>query len=216
MKRITREAAMGNSAGYSLIEILVVITIIGLLIAISAGTYSSFVTRGEIAKTRNLLENLKVYAEEYNNIMGSFPPSTLSQLGVSTTGDTANEGIEAFVLALYRKGYSGPRPDSASELVNTDDDEANKNVSDFGTRVLLEFQDAWGNPIVYFNSRDYGKPFPYFLENPEVDRETVEIRALKNPVTGTYFNFDSYQIVSIGPDGVFDTEDDICNFTRQE
>lgn len=209
---------MRSAAGFSLIEILVVITIIGLLIGLSTGAYTLWIQKGEMDKTDNIIRNLEVYAEEYANTTGDFPPSFLKDLPtpVESTGDSANEGIETFVLALFRKDYRGARPGTVSDLINCDDDTANKNITSFGTAVLLEFPDAWNNPIVYINCRDYGESFTYFLESPDYDRENVEVRAFVNPVTGTYYNFESYQIISAGPDGMFDTEDDVANFTRQD
>ncbi len=208
---------MRQKAGFSLIEILVVITIIGLLIGLSTGAYSAWITRGEEAKTRSLIEEMKVYAETYEQETGGYPPSSLNQLGVSSTGDSSNEGIEAFVLSLYRKDLSrNLRPASESNLVNSDSDHADKNISVFGSAALLEFVDAWNNPIIYINWRDYAETFTYLLESSDTDREAVDVHALKNAVTGTYYNFDSYQIMSAGPDGTFDTEDDLANFTRQE
>jgi prepilin-type N-terminal cleavage/methylation domain-containing protein len=207
---------MKSAPGFSLIEILVVITIIGLLIGLSAGAYTQWIQRGEEAKTDSVIQNLGVYAEEYVNVCGDYPPSSLKYLGISSTGDSANEGIEALVAALFRKNYTGARPGSASDLVNTDEDSADKNISSFATAVLLEFQDAWYNPVIYISCRDYSESFTYLIESPETDREPVEVQALINPVTGTFYNFDSYQLISVGPDGIFDTEDDLANFTRQE
>jgi len=208
--------AMSGRGGFSLIEILVVITIIGLLIALSTGAYSTWIERGEVHKTENIINNLKVFAEEYCNLTGDFPPSTLDELGVISRGDAANEGVEAFVLALYKQGYTGPRPSSESELINSDEDSADRNISEFGNPVLLEFQDAWANPIVYINCRDYAKTYTYLIEDREMGQEFVEIRAFKNPVTGSYFNHDSYQIISAGPDGVIGDEDDVANFNMQQ
>jgi len=204
-----------RNAGFSLIEILVVITIIGLLIGLSTGAYSTWITRGEEAKTQSLIEELKVYAQTYEQETGGFPPSNLSALGVNSTGDSSNEGIEAFVLSLYRKDLTrNLRPASESDLVNVDNDQADKNISVFGSAALLEFVDAWNNPIIYINWRDYSETFSYLVESPDTDREAIDVHALKNSMTGTYFNFDSYQIISVGPDGIFDTEDDLANFKR--
>ena len=194
-----------------------VITIIGLLIGLSTGAYSAWITRGEEAKTKSLIEELKVYAQAYEQETGGYPPSTLSALGVNSTGDSSNEGIEAFVLSLYRKDLSrNLRPASESDLKNLDDDQADKNISVFGNAALLEFVDAWNNPIIYINWRDYSETFSYLVENPDTEREAIDVNALKNSMTGTYYNFDSYQIISVGPDGIFDTEDDLANFTRKE
>ncbi len=207
---------MRNSPGFSLIEILVVITIIGLLIGLSAGAYTTWIQRGEEAKTENVIRELGLYADEYVNVCGDYPPSLLKYLGISSTGDSANEGVEAFVAALFRKDYIGARPGSVSDLVNTDEDSADRNISSFATTVLLEFQDAWYNPIIYIGCRDYTESFTYLIESQDTDRESVEVQALVNPVTGIFYNFDSYQLISVGPDGIFDTEDDLANFTRQE
>ena len=50
------------SKGFSLIEILVVITIIGLLIAISGGAYHKYIAQGERTKTRAMITELEEYA----------------------------------------------------------------------------------------------------------------------------------------------------------
>ncbi|MHC4945560.1 MAG: prepilin-type N-terminal cleavage/methylation domain-containing protein [Planctomycetota bacterium] len=201
---------MRNKAmGFSLIEILVVITIIGLLIAISGGAYHKYITQGERAKTRALITELEEYAGDYNDRRGDFPPSSLKHLGLATTGSTDNEGIEAFVQALFASSYDGHRPDSTSDLINSDGDEADKKISLFGERALFEFQDAWGNPVIYIRHTDYKKSFFYWILE-----ESIGVHALKNPETGTYYRFESCQIISAGPDGLFDTEDDIANFER--
>lgn len=200
------------ASGFSLIEILVVITIIGLLITVSTGAYQKFIDRADIAKTGTLIIELEEYGSDYNDRRGDYPPSLLKSLGLATTGDESNEGIEAFVQALYNKDYDGHRPDSTSELINLDEDEANKNKTNFPKAELLEFKDAWGNPIIYIRHTDYEKSFTYTMWG--TGTETAEVQALKNPQTGTYFNFESCQIISAGPDGEFDTDDDVANFKR--
>lgn len=207
---------MNERSGFSLIEILVVITIIGLLIGLSAGTYSHFVRKGEIADTKSLIENLKTYAESYNLNKGDFPPSSFGDLGILAT-DTTNEGIEAFVAAIYSKEYrenhpGALRPGSDSDLKNTDEDTAEKNITTFAKSVLLEYIDAWGNPIIYIHNRDYGQIYNYLLLNPDTDLDVMEVKALVSPLTGSPYNQDGCQIISAGPDGIFGSEDDLANF----
>lgn len=200
-------------SGFSLIEILVVITIIGILIAASGGAYMKWFSKAEEDKTRTNILELQSYAWSYNDRRGDYPPSQLKALGIATTGDEDNEGIEAFVQALFHKDYDGARPDTASDLINKDDDEANKKITVFERPSLFEFPDAWDNPLIYIRYSDYAKVFTYSVLT-EYGLESIEVRALKNPKTGTYYNFESFQIFSVGKDGVFDTEDDVANFQR--
>ena len=199
--------------GFSLIEIMVVITIIGVLIAISGGAYTQYMKYAEEAKTKEQILELENCAEDYNNRRGDYPPSRLKYLTLATTGDDANEGIEAFIQALYNKEYDGLRPDDTDELINTDEDEADKNLTVFGKASLLEFSDTWGHPLIYISHVDYDKVFPYLIDG-EMGLDRIDVQALRNPKTGTYFNFESCQIMSVGPDGLFDTEDDVYNFDR--
>jgi len=63
---------------------------------------------------------------------------------------------------------------------------------------LTEYVDLWGAPYVYIHCRDYGKKLKYQLE----DGTTFEAEARKNPTTGTYYAATTYQLWSLGPDGV--------------
>lgn len=204
--------------GFSLIEILVVLTIVGLLVTLSGGAYLRYVTYSERVKTRTDIVKLEQYAQHYNEEMGTYPPSLLKILGLNSTGSSDNEGIEAFVQALYHKEYDGEgfRPDSTAELINSDGDESDKAKTIFQSRDLFEIQDSWGNPIVYIRYTEYVTPFTYYVETEDGTLESLDVRARKNPDTGIYYNFESFQIISLGPDGLFDTEDDVTNFDRPE
>jgi len=196
---------------FSLIEVLVVITIIGLLMAISGGAYRLYIVQGEKARTKAWIVELEEYAADYNDRKGDYPPSSLKDLGIASTGDEDNEGIEALVQALFQRGYDGHRPDSTSDLINCDEDEADKSLTVFGEPALLEFKDAWGSPLVYIRHSDYRRTFTWRIQG-----ESVSVSARKNPLTGTYYKFESCQILSAGPDGLFETEDDLANFTPAE
>jgi len=124
-----------------------------------------------------------------------------------------SSGRLCFFKAIFAEGYAGHRPDSTSNLINSDEDEANKNKTVFEVPDLLEFQDSWGNPLIYIRHTDYGKSFTYTFMG-EDGWEPMDVQAVKNPRTGIYYKFESCQIISAGSDGIFDTEDDVANFVR--
>ena len=78
-----------------------------------------------------------------------------------------------------------------------------------------EILDAWGNPIVYITKNHYGETVKITKE----DGTEVEVEAVKGP-SGAYYNATSYQVISLGKNGVQDLDsdvtDDIENFTREE
>ena len=52
-----------------------------------------------------------------------------------------------------------------------------------------------------------------------VGEDGGEVRATpaaqKDPLKGQYYKHDSFQVISAGPDCLFNTEDDIYNFERE-
>ena len=134
---------------------------------------------------------------------------------MASTGSEDNEGIEAFTAALFQEDYDGSRPDGTSDLINADGDQADKKITSFEKKDLFEFADAWGNPLVYIRHTDYGKVFTCTVQG-DMGWESVEVHALKDPKTGGWYNFESFQLISLGPDGRFDTEDDVANFNRSD
>ena len=74
--------------------------------------------------------------------------------------------------------------------------------------ALFEIVDSWGNPYVYFAAVDYKnakKLGRYTLLNGT----DVMCEPVKNDTTGEFRNVDTFQLFSMGPDGVPGTEDDI-------
>ena len=67
-----------------------------------------------------------------------------------------------------------------------------------GTAALLEYGDVWGSPYVYIPATDYGKKLRY----QGIEGEPFEVEARKNPTTGTYCAPTTYQLWSLGADGV--------------
>ena len=54
-----------NSGGFSLIELMIVVAIIGILAAIAMPRYADYVRRGKAAEATSALANLKIRMEQY-------------------------------------------------------------------------------------------------------------------------------------------------------
>jgi len=197
-------------AGFTLIEILVVITIIGLLMSFSAVAISRYRETGRITDCSSRIQSLALLVESYAERAGDFPPDRLADLGIKGVENQVNEGIEACVAALRNREYAGGRP-AERHLGNTDNDSADKLNAVDGSRVLLELLDPWDNPFVYIVNAHYDVEAIALLDDGSLV-EPVSVRAVRNPLTGAYHKFESYQIRSAGPDRLMDTEDDLGNF----
>ena len=52
----------------------------------------------------------------------------------------------------------------------------------------------------------------YEVKSADGGFDRMQVRAAKNPVTGSFFGADKYQLVSAGEDGVFGTDDDVKSY----
>lgn len=109
--------------GFTLIELMIVIAIIGILAAIAIPAYQDYTIRAQVSEGLSLGDGAKTAIVEYYNNTGKFPPSNLSaglatntsikgnyvtQLDVApvagqiqiTYGNKANTAITGGILAL--------------------------------------------------------------------------------------------------------------------
>lgn len=198
-----------SARGFTLIEILVVIAIIGLLMSILVVSLGKSAEAGRISDCRARIEQIKLLADSYASRVGDYPPSHLAALGVKDS-NRVNEGIEALVAALKASDYTGLRPEEGW-LANTDGDQDEHLKLMDGSHALLELVDPWDNPIVYIANGDYRDEFPYrFGAGAAAEDQTM--RAAVNPLTAAPQQFDTFQLLSAGPDGLPGTDDDIANY----
>ena len=203
-----------RTSGFTMIELLAVILIIGILAGVLITQLSDAQEGVEVADTRNLLTQLEAAVDFYETEEGSYPLSFFTdKQGVPNEGQ--NVGSEALVVALWSNGFeAGGLGDMSEDLVNTDNDQSSVSLTDFDSRELFELPDSWGNPVAYIHQREYeNKPRPYLTFDPVTGEEIVSApKALKSEKTGRFFRLRSFQLISAGPDGTFGTEDDITNF----
>lgn len=215
-----------NQSGFTLVEILVVLLIIGIIsgVLISRITQSGQQKRYEMT-TEGFIRTVEASLERYrgDRNIGVFPPSKLDGFeGLGRESNQTNRGIEALVVCLNSPGFKGDRvlesfEDGSGdiEMDNIDGDMSAKNLTIKGARDLFEMLDAWGNPYAYFHCRDYkDRTVQEYMVDPagNMDYELVTVKPWVNSKTKSFFNQTTYQLFSAGPDGVFNTEDDIGNW----
>jgi len=78
-----------RSAGFTLIELMIVIAILGILIAIALPAYQDYAVRAKMSEALSLVTKEKVAVSEYRMTNGVFP-STLEQAGSATVVNASN------------------------------------------------------------------------------------------------------------------------------
>jgi type II secretory pathway pseudopilin PulG len=211
--------------GFSFVEILVVMGIIAVLVGIGIGVYAMVIKKTPVFKTKSQVGALATAIEAWKRQWKGYPPSDLNRLGLvmgtqlTLKGrlNTNNTGIEALYQALYVVGVDFNADVSPSSLANTDDDRLEKAITKDGNGYLFEIVDAWGNPFVYFVDADYvtaEKTPPTYVLGEEGDGGNVEPKPWRASTTQGFANPGGFQLFSMGPDGVPNTEDDITSWER--
>ena len=65
-----------NHKGFTLIELMIVVAIIGILVAVGIPQYQNYVARSQVAEGFSLTSGLKTAVAEYHNSNGVFPDCT--------------------------------------------------------------------------------------------------------------------------------------------
>jgi type II secretory pathway pseudopilin PulG len=208
------------------VELLVVMAILAALAGLGVMVIPKLLARGEASAVESVITQLHASLEAYANdpANGDYPPTRLddeTMPGVGLVKNEENLGIEAVMICLNRRGTPSsfeiediPWPDA---LTNLDQDLTQNALTTFGSsnRELYELCDRWGMPLAYFHHRDYerieskGLGIITGLEGP------VKAKPWKNPKTSVFYRRNGFQLFSAGPDGEFNTSDDITNFVRE-
>lgn len=198
-------------AGFTLLELLAVMVILSILMTFLAFRLGGLGEAARQSTTETFLQQVSLAVKSFESETGNYPKSSWDNAWGPTPNKT-NLGGEILCLQLWGKGVGGSGI-SDDQLGNIDGDEAKKSVTTHGNNDLFELIDAWDNPIAYFHRQDYGREDTYYTIDKDGVGDTSLIRAVENPKTNNYFNPRSFQLISAGQDGVFDTDDDLYNFT---
>lgn len=92
--------------GFTLVELLIAISIIGLLTAVGASNYLTTLKKGRDGKRKADLQEIRGALEMYRSDKGSYPPGTIGQsFGWQTfiQGGCSNEVYNALIGGNYMK-----------------------------------------------------------------------------------------------------------------
>ena len=98
--------------GFTLIELMIVVAIIGLLAAIAIPAYQDYIARTQMAEAVELLSGGKTPMAEFYGNNGRWPAEPLSAMGVTNgryvsdiTMDNAGGTSESLALTATMKGF---------------------------------------------------------------------------------------------------------------
>lgn len=198
---------MMQKNGFTLLELMIVMVIIGVLMTALLMSGAGIFGQSAEKETLIRLQTMAALLEQHRTIEGDYPDDRLPK---GLPANTFNSKAEALFLALFDAGYGGEKPNQ-DWLVNTDGDETSKPRTELPSPQLFEISDAWGNPVAYYESLHY-KTTGQWMAGLDEEYEEQVSGARRNETTGGWEEPGRFQLISAGPDGYFDTEDDITHF----
>ncbi|GAB4165103.1 MAG: hypothetical protein Kow00107_11080 [Planctomycetota bacterium] len=189
---------MRKDKGFTLIEILVVIAIIGILVAIILPVLARVKDQAKVTRTSSLITTLTIACDLYYNDWGGVYPPAFDSSGSAQK----NGGIELLYRALTTREGRSTR-DYATDVSIED-------IGDVDGDGQREFIDAWGNPLVYFDSPNYSKSCEYQAANGV----TFTAQPQRNPEDNRWYRPGKFMMWSVGKYGINKNglEDNINNF----
>jgi len=206
-----------SPGGFTLIEILIVLSVLAALIVVMSPVLFGTKSQGERAATLAVIQSLKgaLQTRLSDAKIGDLPPTSLSQAGFESTNDL-NEGIEVLVATLGAEDVASNPFADEDKLVNLDGDKDPRRTTYQKSHELFEYADAWGNPLIYFRLRDFDDNPDAKVRYQTVAGAVIEVAPVRSEKSGTFAGVaDGYQIISLGPDEEFGTDDDVQSWTSR-
>jgi type IV pilus assembly protein PilA len=117
MNKVTRKVQQG----FTLIELMIVVAIVGILAAIAIPAYQDFLIRSKVSEATAALGACKTNVAEYHATKGSNLPANLAQSGCSSIASQymASLNVAAGVITATITGtHGGSDPDSKTLVLS--------------------------------------------------------------------------------------------------
>lgn len=108
--------------GFTLIELMIVVAIIGILAAVAIPSYQDYTARAQVTEAVNLAAGFKTGLAEYYADEGTWPPylttvgSTLTGKYVSTTFMATGAGVSGTIVVQAQFAATGVNPSIGSSI----------------------------------------------------------------------------------------------------
>jgi type IV pilus assembly protein PilE len=113
-----------QAAGFTLIELMIVVAIIAILAAIAVPIYSDYITRGKLTEAQNNLSALRVQMEQYFQDNRTYAGTTSTSCGVTMPTTSASNGANTvakyftYTCAITTSGYTITATGATTQTAN--------------------------------------------------------------------------------------------------
>lgn len=217
-----------KTKGFTLIEVLVVVSILGVLMGLVSVLVLKSASHRQKTEAKQMVQAyLPTKIQRFQDQFNRFPPMTLEELNrfkvwktLGLSGNETNLANELLLVALRHPDFTDKLEDGdlpgSDVFGNNDEDVFDSRPEGSPKADAMEITDPWGNPVVYISKNHYRRPVQILNK----DGDIVEVEALRRGKNGQYYRPTSFQVISLGRDGMLDEHpgqgDDIYNFTLDD
>ncbi len=125
--------------GFTLIELMIVIAIIGILAAIAIPAYQDYTIRAQVSEGLSLADGVKTGMVEFYNNKGTFPSNNTS------AGLASSQSINGTYVASVNIGTGGTNPSAADGIILVQFNTTGANKAIQGAKLTLSAITATGS-----------------------------------------------------------------------